>query len=248
MNKTIKRILIGIGAVVVILLIVMGGFRMKMKSEMKKMSVIETKEVVHNIYSIKDSFVNMFLLKDSNNYVAVDAGNDIKVITAELKKLNIEPDKVAAVFLTHTDGDHVNALKLFKNARIYLSRDEEQMINGKTTKLMFFHNKLYTKEYNLLDDQQTVQIGNIRIKTITTPGHTPGSMSYLINDKYLFVGDAFGLKEGKVDKPNKFFSGDMKTAIQSFKKITNLPTAAYIFTAHNGFTSDYKNATNTRLE
>ena len=160
MNNTIKRILIGMGAIVVILLIVMGGFMMKMKSEMKKMSVIETKEVVHNVYSIKDSFVNMFLMKDSDNYVAIDAGNDIKIIAAELKKLNIDPDKVTAVFLTHTDGDHVSGLKLFKNAKIYLSRDEEQMINGKTTKLMFFHNKLTTKDYNLLDDQQTLKVGN----------------------------------------------------------------------------------------
>jgi len=248
MNKTIKHILIGMGIVVLILAVETGVFMLRMKSEMKKMNVIETKEVVHNIYSIKDSFVNMFLLKDSDLYVAIDAGNDMNVISAGLKKLTIDPDKVMAVFLTHTDGDHVAALKVFKNATVYLSKEEEQMINGKTARMMGKQNKIDVKIYSLLNEQQTIRIGNIIIKGILTPGHTPGSMCYLINDKYLFVGDAFGLKNGKVDKPNDFFSSDMKSAVQSFDKINKLPKAEYIFTAHTGYSTDYKNAINTKLE
>ena len=247
MKKTLKRILIGTGVLVAILAIVTGGFMVKMKSELKKMNVLETKEVVHNIYSIKDSFVNMFLIRDTDGYVAIDAGNDIHVIRDNLKVLNINPDKVTAVLLTHTDGDHVGALKLFRNARIYLSKDEEQMINGHKTKLLFFHNRLYTKDYTLLDDEQTILVGGLSIKAIMTPGHTPGSMSYQVNDSCLFVGDAFGLKDGKVEKPNQFFSSDMKTAIMSFDKISGLSDVEYIFTAHNGYTNNYKNAVNTRL-
>ena len=248
MNKTVKRILTGIGLVIVILASVMGGFMLKMKSEMKKMNVIPTKEIVENIYAIDNSFVNMFLVKDSDYFVAIDAGKDVKAVTKALKDFNINPDKVRAVLLTHTDGDHVAALTLFKNATIYLSMDEEQMINGKTSKMMFYHNKLVIKDYTLLNDKQIVTIGGIQIECIQTPGHTPGSMSYLLNDKYLFVGDAFGLKNGKIDKPNDFFSKDMKTGIQSFQKIKSLPKAKYIFTAHNGYSSDYKNAINTELK
>ncbi len=248
MNKTIKRTLIGIVSVVVILAILMGGFYFKMKSELKKMSVIETSQVAPNVFAIKDSFVNMFLVKDSDNYVAIDAGSDIKTIGKELETEKIDPEKVVAVILTHTDGDHVAALQLFKNATVYLSKNEEQMINGKRAKMMFFHNKMSATKYTVLDDQQTIQVGNVNIKGIMTPGHTPGSMSYVVNGKYLFVGDAFGLNNGKIDTPNKFFSGDMKTAIQSFQKINNLQGVDYIFTAHNGFTDNYKNAVNTLLK
>lgn len=248
MNKTIKWILIGLAAVIVVLALFMGGLYFKMKTELKRMNTVETKEVVHDVFAVKDSFVNMFLVRDSDNYVAVDAGNDIKVITAELRKLNISPEKVTAVVLTHGDGDHTAALPLFKNAKVYLARQEEQMINGKTAKMLNFHNKLSTSNYTLLDDQQTLTVGKITIKGILTPGHTPGSMSYLINDKYLFVGDAFGLKAGKIDKPNQTFSMDMKTAIQSFDKIINLPQAEYVFTAHTGYSNDYKNAIKTELK
>ena len=248
MNKTLKWILIGIGVIIGLLILTAVGFGLKFNSETKKMHVIETKEVVHNVFAVKNSFVNMFLLKDSDNYIAIDAGADDKIIKEELKKLNIDTAKVVAVFLTHGDGDHTAALSSFKNAKIYLSRDEEQMINGKTAKMMFFHNSISRKDYSLVDDGQKVTIGKLVIIGISTPGHTPGSMSYLINDKYLFVGDAFGLKNGKVDKPNSFFSKDMPLAIKSFQKINNLPAAEYIFTAHVGFTSDYKNAVKTELK
>jgi len=248
MNKTLKWILIGIGIVIAILVLTAVGFGLKMKSEVKNMHVIETKEVAKHVFAIKNGFVNMFLVKDSDNYVAIDAGADAKVIKEELKKLSIDTDKVVAVFLTHCDGDHTAALSTFANAKIYLSRDEEQMINGKTAKMMFMHNHLSRKDYSLLDDGQKVTIGKLVVIGISTPGHTPGSMSYLINDKYLFVGDAFGLKDGKVDKPNSFFSKDMPLAIKSFQKINNLPAAEYIFTAHTGFTGDYKNAVKTELK
>jgi len=243
MNKTVKRILIGIGALGVTPLLLMGGL-----PETNEMNVIETKEIVHNIFAVNDAFVNMFLLKDGDNYVAIDAGNNINTITTELKKLGINPEKVSAVLLTHSDGDHVGALTLFKNATIYLSKDEEQMINGKTARMMSKYNKIDTKIYTLLNDQQTIRLGNLSVKGILTPGHTPGSMCYLVNGKYLFVGDAFGLKNGKVDKPNMKYTGDMKTAIQSFDKIIKIPKAQYIFTAHTGYSINYKNAINTTLK
>jgi glyoxylase-like metal-dependent hydrolase (beta-lactamase superfamily II) len=242
MNKTLKRILTGVGILVAVFVLIMGGFFLKMKSEIKNMHVTETQEIIPGVFAIKDSFVNMFLINDSTGYVAVDAGSDIKTIRNEMNKLNIDSSKVVALLLTHADGDHTAALSLFKNAKVYMSRDEEQMINGTTAKMMFYHNSIPTKNYTLLEDNKTLTIGSLRVKCIATPGHTPGSMSYLINDSLLFVGDAFGLENGKISKPNSFFSKDMKLAIQSLAKIANLPKASYIFTAHTGFSDNYSNA------
>ena len=248
MKRSIKQFLWGVGSILVLLAVIVFFLFIKMKSEIKNMIAVETQEVAPGIYAIKDSFVNMFLVKDSDNYIAIDAGNDVETISAELKKLNIKPDKIKAIFLTHCDGDHTAALTLFKNAKVYYSRQEVQMIDGTTPKILFMHNSLSRKECTLLDDQQTSTVGIIQIKGISTPGHTPGSMSYIINDKYLFVGDAFGLKGGKITKPNRFFTKDMKAGIESFQKINKLPKVEYIFTAHTGYSSDYKNAVNTTLK
>jgi hydroxyacylglutathione hydrolase len=241
-KKTFKKVLIAIGIVIVIIALGALGLYLKLRSELKTMTQVETGKITNDVYAIKDSFVNMFIVQDSNQYVAIDAGNDEETVAAELKKLSIDPEKVVAVLLTHTDGDHVGALKLFKNAKVYFSRPEEQMINGQKSKFLWFGNSISTKEYTLLDDQQILNIGNLKIQGILIPGHTSGSMCFLVNDKYLFTGDAISLNAGKVGKANKFFSMDPETANKSIVKITKLPDAQYIFTAHWGYTNDYKNA------
>jgi len=248
MNKTVKYVIFSVVTVFVILILIAVGFGLKFKSEVKQMHVIETGEVNSNVIAIKDEFVNMFLIKTGDYYIAIDAGADAKTISQELDKLNVKQNKVIAVFLTHSDGDHTAGLSVLKNASIFLAKEEQQMINGKTAKMMFFHNKLPRKGAIFLKDGQKITISNTHITCILTPGHTPGSMSYLINGKYLFVGDAFNLTDGKVSKANSFFSKDMKTATESFSKINNLPGTQYIFTAHNGFTDNYKDAVNTELK
>jgi hydroxyacylglutathione hydrolase len=242
MKRIVKRVLLGCGILIGILILISVGYLLKFKSETKNMQVIETGRTVDDIYSIKDSFVNMFLIRDSADYIAIDAGNSLENIEKELKKLNIDPDKVVVVFFTHTDKDHVAALKLFRNANVYISRKEVPMINGEKSKFLFFGNHLDCKNYFLLEDQETMVRGNLKIKGILTPGHTSGSMCYLVNDKYLFTGDALRLKDGKVTEFNKFFNMDSKEAKESIGKITNLPGVQYIFTAHYGYTSDYQYA------
>jgi hydroxyacylglutathione hydrolase len=241
-KKTLKKVLIAIGIVIIIIALGALGLYLKLRSELKTMTQIETGKITDDVYAIKDSFVNMFIVQDSNQYVAIDAGNDEETIAAELKKLNIDPEKVMAVLLTHTDRDHVVALGLFKNAKVYFSKPEEQMINGQKSKFLWFGNSISAKEYTLLDDQQILNIGNIKVQCILTTGHTSGSMCYLVNDKYLFTGDAISLNAGKVDKANKFFSMEPETANKSIVNITKLPDAEYIFTSHWGYTDDYKNA------
>ncbi|MEI6822460.1 MAG: MBL fold metallo-hydrolase [Bacteroidota bacterium] len=242
MKTLFKRILWGVAIVIALIIIFVVGFFLKMKSEVKDMNVTETKEIIANIYTIKDSFVNLYLVKDSNNYVAFDAGNDVNVVSAQLNKLAINPDNVVAVLLTHTDRDHVAALSIFKNAKVYFAKEEMQMLRGEKHKFIFMTNKISTKEYTLLDDQQTITIGNVKVKGYLMPGHTSGSMCYLVNDKYLFTGDALSLKNGKIAPMNKFFNMDNDLSIKSIANITKIDSVAYIFTAHHGFTNDYKSA------
>ena len=242
MKKTFKRVFVGIVLFVFAIGLLFFAYMLKAKSETKKMSPVETQQIIENIFSVQDTFVNMYLIKTGDQYVAIDAGNNADNVLFELTKLKINPDKVIAVFLTHTDQDHVAAIKYFKHAQVYLSKQERQLLNGDKSRFLFFGNKIATKEYLVIDDQQLFNIGNISVKGILTPGHTPGSMCYLVNDKYLFTGDALSLKAGKIDKFNAFFNMDSKTATESIGIIANIPTAEYIFTGHYGYTADYKKA------
>ncbi|MCD4674870.1 MAG: hypothetical protein K8S18_02605, partial [Desulfobacula sp.] len=95
--------------------------------------------------------------------------------------------------------DYAGSYGIFKNAQVYLSKEEEQMINGLTARVPgIYSNPKILNTYNLLSDSDEIAAGNINVRAISTPGHTPGSMCYLINGSILFTGDTLILKENKV--------------------------------------------------
>lgn len=243
MSKTLKKVLIGSGIILGIIVLLFIGIMIMSKSEIDSMSPLETKELMENITSIKDKYVNMYLVKDEDSYIVIDAGDDIEIIEKEFKKLKINPDKVIAVFLTHTDFDHVAAIGMFKNADIYLSKQEEQLINGETSRFYIIGNSLNTEDYNLLEDGQVINIGNTKIQGILIPGHTPGAMCYKVNDTSLFTGDVLSLQNGKIDKFNEMFNMNTETAVKSLDKLTDIPDIKHIFTAHHGY-AEFKSAVN----
>jgi glyoxylase-like metal-dependent hydrolase (beta-lactamase superfamily II) len=242
MNKTIKRTLLITGIIICVIALAIGEMFLKLKSEMSGFAPMETGRVVDNIFVVKDDFANLFIIQDSAQYIVIDCANNLKTVTEQMKKLGINPDDVTAVFLTHTDGDHVGALGLFDKTKLYMSKEEEQMINGKKSKFLWFGNSISRTDYILLEDRELIQVGNLKIEGILVPGHTSGTMAYLINNKYLFTGDILSLKDGKIAPIPAFFDMDNAQAIESMEIIRHIPDVEYIFTAHWGYTDDYKMA------
>jgi glyoxylase-like metal-dependent hydrolase (beta-lactamase superfamily II) len=238
MNKRMKKVFIIIGVVVALVVLLLVAYVLKFQAETGKRTPVETQELIEDVFVIRDTFVNFFLVKSDEYYIAIDAGNDTEHIRQELDKLNIEKEKVLAVFLTHTDSDHTAALSLFENATIYISEAEEQMIDGRTPRFWFINNP-FDYEPELVEDGQVVTLSGLKVEGILTPGHTPGAMSYLINDKYLFTGDTMSLVEGRGDLFNEFFNMDSERQRTSLKRLANLSEVEYIFTAHYGVADDY---------
>jgi len=231
MKKILKRVFIGIGSIVLLIILFAAAYLLKARSEMKKMITVESRHIVNKVYSIQDSFANFYLVEENGQYIAIDAGNNVKTIAEELKKLNISPEDISAVLLTHTDGDHVAAIALFKN-------EEEQLLNGEKSRFVLIGNHIACEDYTLIRDQQVFYIGDTKIKGILTPGHTVGSMCYLIDDVYLFTGDVLSLKDGEIAPFNKFFNMDTETALISIGLVSDLQGVKYLFTAHYGYSDD----------
>lgn len=241
--KTLIKVAIPIGALIALLVIISGLYFLRMNAELKKMRPDETKELIEGIYAIKDdTYINMHLIKANDGYVAIDAAQHEAVLEREMAKFNIDPQMVRAVLLTHSDYDHVGAIKLFKNATVYISAAEEEMINGKTARMSFFHKNKLNRTYNLIEDNQVLDIAGLKVQGILTPGHTPGSMCYLINNKYLFTGDTLNLKNQKAESFTKFFTMDPAANRKSITKLATLPGIEYLFTAHFGHTDNVAEA------
>jgi glyoxylase-like metal-dependent hydrolase (beta-lactamase superfamily II) len=233
-----KTVIIIVGVVVVLVTLPLVAYMLKFQAETGKMTPLETQEFIEEVFVVRDTFVNFFLIRSGEHYIAIDAGDDADHIRQELDKLNIDEEKVRAVFLTHTDSDHTVALSLFENATIYISEAEEQMIDGRTPRFWFIHNP-FDYEAELVADGQVVILSGLKVAGILTPGHTPGAMSYLINDKYLFTGDTMSLVEGKGDLFNDFFNMNSERQRTLLKRLAALSGVEYIFTAHYGVADDY---------
>ena len=232
------RWLLGIGLFIIALAIL---YLIVFRSTVRKMTPAETARLTEDVYALRDKYVNMYLVRDGNDYIAIDAGIRPGSVKAGMKKLDIDPDRVKAVFLTHTDADHAGGVTLFRNAVVYLHEDEEQMISGETGRVMWIRNELNVQEYRLLDDK-FIQIGDLRIDPVPTPGHTAGLTCYVVNDKYLFTGDAVSLHDGVIGLFPKYINKNSRKARKSIDNITGLEGVQYLFTGHHGYTADYNSA------
>lgn len=205
----------------------------------KNFTPAKTGQIAPGLFAVSDKMVAMYVLKSGDDLIAFDAGNKLDNVKAGFKELGFDPLKVKAVFLTHSDGDHTRSLPLFKNATIYLPEKEEPLATGKQKRKISIFRKTITLNlpvsgYTLIPDGKEISFGGSTVKAYLTPGHTIGSTSYLINNKYLVVGDLAIIKNGKLIGMPKPPSEDMKTLEASLAKINEMKGVEMILTAHAG--------------
>ena len=92
----------------------------------------------------------------------------------------------------------------------------------------------------LLEDGQEINVGNINLKTIHTPGHTKGCVSLYSPEGYVFTGDTLFIKgAGRTD----FQGGSTQSSYDSIKqKLYTLPNETIVYPAH-----DYKGLTSSTI-
>lgn len=144
---------------------------------------------------------------------------------------------VQAVLLTHSDYDHADLTNLFSHTSVYLSDEEEKMINGEVKRTAFSRNSIKGL-YKTLENNSIQTIDNWNVKTMVVPGHTTGSACYII-DGCLFTGDTIAMKNNTITSDNKFFHTDKKTAAKNITLLSNLDSIDLVLTSHYGFTDRY---------
>ena len=232
--KKLKLILLIITAI----LLLFAAFALYSFYPMLSMKPVETGRVFDTeIFAVKNGMNSSFLIKANDGYILFDAGSNAQKFEASLNEMEINANDIKYIFLTHSDSDHLNALALFPNAEIYMSRNELPMINKTVKRNQFGSNSLPAgidiNEITLLSDEQEITAGGVIIKCITAPGHTPGSMIYLFNEKYLFTGDAFKMNNGKFSvHPFSMDSDQSKRTILNISELAH--NADIILTSHFG--------------
>jgi glyoxylase-like metal-dependent hydrolase (beta-lactamase superfamily II) len=238
-KKILRNIIIVLLSVLITTIAVYGVVYFLYYNYNEEISVRLTGDVI----VINDLFSSMYLVKTDDGYIAIDTGYDRAIINRGLEYSKIKPEEITALFITHSDVDHQHAGELFYKARVYFPREEDEMIRNNISRiylLPFIKNKNLFRNYILMNDKDSLKIGDKNIRCISLPGHTSGSMGYIIAGKYLFTGDAFRIKNGKLALPNrKFMVMDIDKMKRSIEKVAGLKGIKYIFSSNSGFTADF---------
>jgi glyoxylase-like metal-dependent hydrolase (beta-lactamase superfamily II) len=234
MKKIVKRALWTAGILIGLIFAVALVFLVNFITATKAMTPSETLAINDSVWCLKEKFVNAYIFKGATGYLMVDAGFGKTAFKVEMEKLGIDPDRITTVLLTHTDGDHTGSLALYKNAAIYIHKDEEQMVNGTTGKTKFSKTKWKFKPYTLLPENDSLTIDGLGIRIIHTPGHTPGSVCFIIGNDYLVSGDNLIVVNGKYAHFIEKFNMNTPEQEASLKLLPVPASFKYILTAHYG--------------
>ncbi len=196
---------------------------------------VETQKITERLFAVKSKDANFFIYKTENQYLCFDTGYGNKEILDELSKLDIKPEDITTVFLTHSDPDHSKGIHFFPKSKLYFGKNEEPLINGTQRRLaMLMSNPKITRDYCLLEDNQIITIDDTEIKTIYAIGHTIGHVLYQINDEIIISGDAVIFQNGFIKPFYRFFNMNHKQTIETAKKIMDFEGKYLICTAHTG--------------
>ena len=180
----------------------------------------------------------VFRRDGSDRALVVDPGEEEERILGAIDELGV---KVEAILLTHTHFDHVGAVAPVAKATgapVYCPELEVQVLAD----IMSFVPWPGFGPYESYDADETVsggerlELAGFEIDVIFTPGHSPGHVTYSIEDeKALFSGDVlFRGSVGRVDLPG----GDGPTLLESIRGLLDrFPDETTVYPGHMGVTT-----------
>lgn len=160
------------------------------------------------------------------------AGEEYKLLAL----IKTEGFKVKYILNTHGHSDHVLGnpkLKEVLNVPVCMHEADDRFFSDQEVR------EKSSKELGLpppypadirLKDEDIVEVGTLKVKVIHTPGHTPGSVCYLV-DGNLFCGDT--LFVGAVGRTD-LIGGSLETLLESLeKRLIVLPKETIVWPGHD---------------
>lgn len=176
---------------------------------------------------------NCYIAYRGNKGLIIDPGSDAGKIKTFLEKEDIAPQ---GILLTHAHFDHIGAveeIRSYFDIEVYLHETEarwleDPSLNGSS---LFTGGKIVASRADHFLKPGMMEIDSFAFEVAYTPGHSPGSVSFIFHDDAFVVsGDALFFQGiGRTDLPY----GDYETLEKSIRKqLYKLDDAYIVYPGH----------------
>lgn len=177
--------------------------------------------------------VNTYLVYDETKKgFIVDPGGFSKELAEHVDSEAIE---VQYIILTHGHGDHIGGVeeskKHFSGSKIVALKEEQELLEDpkKNASLEIFFRAVTVDADILVSEGDSLNVGNIQLDFIHTPGHTKGGMC-IITEGAVFSGDT--LFRGSIGRTD-FYGGSFDEICDSIRsKLYALPDETVVYPGH----------------
>ena len=175
---------------------------------------------------------NMYILVDekTKKCAVIDPGGVKDKILNYIKSNSLQ---LEYILLTHAHGDHIGAVNYIKSqtgAKVVAHSEEKELLLDNRKNLSYsMHCGPQEVDADIyVNDKDKLDLGELRLSFIHTPGHTKGCMCIRVNNE-MFTGDTlFAGSIGRTD----LYSGNYKQIEKSLKKLSKYEDNINIHPGH----------------
>ncbi len=180
---------------------------------------------------------NTYLLYDTQTKEAAlfDVGGKIKKLLQIIEEKDLQ---LKYIFCTHLHFDHVQGVEkirsLFPEAKFAYHEKELSVLEnaGPFAKMFGFNAKSLGAADFFIKEDEIYKLGDIELKTILAPGHTPGSICFYFDDALLSGDVLFRRGVGRTD----LYGGSYQILLNSLSKLYELPEKTKVYPGHGELT------------